>query len=203
MAYELVEEVLDHAPPELDPGARLLLVCIAEECRGGARIRDIPAADLRRRTGLGERGLRHACDRLEAAGLKVRVALALDKHGRPVYALTGKVCRWVLPPMPKPANCPCARCVGADVEGLPREEEAPEVRAPDGEGRAPDVGGMPAGLVRPPKPSLENLLPPGTVDRVTAMAHIRAVTSLSSRRLKAVPGESRPPPHPSVDVEAA
>lgn len=197
MAYELVEEVLDHAPAELDPAARLVLVCIAEECRGGARMRDIPAEDIRRRTGLGERGLRHACDRLKAAGLEVRVALAIDKHQRPVYALTGKVCRWVLPPMPKPTNCPCARCAGADAQVLPQTEEDPEVRASDGEVRTPDVEGRPAGRSRPPNPSLENLLPPaGTVDRATAMAAIRAQTSAGVALWRARDAPARPPGAP-------
>ena len=190
MAYELVAEVLDHAPEGLDPAERLVLLCIAEECRGSSRIRDIPAERIRRRTGLGDRGLRHVCERLAAAGLKVRVALSLDRHGKPVYALTGKVCRWILPPLPAPADCGCARCEGADPQ-VPRQTgEDSEGRTPDAQGRTPDGGGMPAGPVGPPKPSIPFPFAEGTVvDRETALAHIRAATAASSKRR----GDPQPP----------
>lgn len=189
MAYELVAEVLDHAPAGLDPAERLVLLCIAEECRGNTRVRDIPAERIRRRTGLGERGLRHVCERLAAAGLKVRVALSLDRHGKPVYALTGKVCRWILPPLPIPDNCDCARCEGADPQ-VPRQTgEDLEGRTPDAQGRTPDGEGMPPGPVGPPKPSIPFPYAEGTVvDREIALAHIRAATAASSKR-----SDPRPP----------
>lgn len=194
MAYDLVKEVLDHAPADLDPTARLVLVCIAEECRGGSRMRDIPAEDICRRAGIEPRGLRHVCDRLKAAGLEVRVALGIDKRQRPVYALTGKVCRWILPPMPKPANCPCRRCEEADTEVLLREEEDAEVRPPDTQVRSADVEGTAAGLAGPPKPSIENSIPPtGTVDRATALAVIRAKTSASVTSWRARDAPPRAP----------
>lgn len=180
MSYELVEEVLDHAPAGLGAAERLVLVCIAEECRGKTRIRDIPAEDIRRRTGLGERGLRHACERLAKAGIKVRVALSLDRNGEPVYALTGKVCRWVLPAFPAPAGCPCTRCSEADLDVLPQSEEDAQGRAPDAQGRAPDVTGTPAGPTGPPKPSIEFPFE-GTVDRGTALSHARAAIAASSK----------------------
>lgn len=184
VAYELVKEVLDHAPADLDPAARLILVCIAEECRGGSRMRDIPTETLNRRTGLGERGLRHALERLATAGIRVRVALAHDKHSRPLYALTGRVCRWVLPPFDAPAGCTCDTCSqGADPKVLPRTAEDSEVRAPDVEGRTADVQGYPAGPVSPPKPSIEFPFAAGVVvDRAAALAHIRAATAASSKR---------------------
>lgn len=186
MAYELVAEVLDHAPDGLDPAERLVLLCIAEECRGNARVRDIPAERIRRRTGLGERGLRHVCDRLAAAGLKVRVALSTDRHGKPVYALTGKVCRWVLPPLPIPDNCDCARCEGADPQ-VPRQTgEDSEGRTPDAQGRTPDGGGMPAGPVGPPKPSIP--FPSGAVDQVRDYARqVAAAAAAKSALARGVP----------------
>lgn len=138
MAYELVEEVLDHAPEDLGPAERLLLVCIAERCRGNARMRDIGTAELRRRTGLDERGLRHAAQRLEKAGLKVRVALRLDKHGKPVYAVPGRVCRWVLPPLTPPDGCVCLRCLKEDGGVLLNLKEDGEVRQADPQVRQAD-----------------------------------------------------------------
>lgn len=187
MAYELVAEVLDHAPDGLDTAERLVLLCIAEECRGNSRLRDIPAERIRKRTGLGERGLRHVCKRLAAAGLEIRVALSIDRNGNPVYALTGKVCRWILPPLPAPPGCDCARCEGADPQVLPQTEEDLEVRSPDAQVRTPDGEGMPAGPVGPPKPSIPFPFGEGTVDRATALAHIRAATAASSKRSEPEP----------------
>lgn len=124
MAYELVQEVLDHAPEDLDPGARLVLVCIAEECRGGSRMREIPSERLQRRTGLGARGLRDACKRLEARGIKVRVAMSVDRHNKPVYAVPGRSCQWVLPPLAPPDGCMCMPCSHKEeAKRLLREEE--------------------------------------------------------------------------------
>lgn len=192
MSYELVAEVLDHAPAALDPTERLVLVCIAEQCRGNSRVRDIPAEEIRRRTGLGERGLRHVCERLAAKKLQVRVALTVDRHNKPVYALTGKVCRWVLPPLPPPADCGCARCEGADPQVPLQTGEDSEGRTPDVGGRTPDGEGMPAGPGSPPKPSVSFPYAEGTVvDRETALAHIRAATAASSRRSEV--GTPQPP----------
>lgn len=186
MAYELVKEVRDHAPAGLDPTARLILVWIAEECRGGSRMRDIPTETLCRRTGLDGRGLRHALERLAAAGINVRVALAHDKHNRPLYALTGRVCRWVLPPLEPPAGCSCDSCShGADPQVLPQTAEDVEVRPPDAEVRAADLQGHAAGPTGPPIPSIE--FPFGgdvVVDRATALEHIRAATAAASRRTR-------------------
>lgn len=190
MAYELVAEVLDHAPEALGPAERLVLLCIAEECRGNARVRDIPAERIRRRTGLGERGLRHACERLAAAGFKVRVALSTDRHGKPVYALTGKVCRWVLPPLPAPRNCGCARCEGADAQVLPREEEDSQGRAPDGDVRTPDGKGNPDGRGSPPKPSIPF---PSGGDVSEKREYARAVAAAAAAKSALERGVARAP----------
>jgi hypothetical protein len=193
MAYELVAEVLDHAPEGLDPAERLVLLCIAEECRGNARIRDIPAERIRRRTGLGERGLRHVCDRLAAAGLKVRVALSTDRHGKPVYALTGKVCRWILPPLPIPDNCDCARCEGAASQVLPPETEDAQGRTPDAQGRTPDGEGMPAGPVGPPKPSIPF---PSDPDVIKVREYAREIAATAAAAAK----RARAPGHPGLKL---
>lgn len=183
MAYELVEEVLDHAPEGLGAAERLVLVCIAEECRGNSRIRDIPAEKIRRRTGLGERGLRHACERLAEAGFKVRVALSIDRHQKPIYALTGKVCRWILPPLPAPDGCDCARCEGADPQ-VPRQTgEDAQVRTPDAQVRTPDAEGTPDGPTGPPKPSIP-FPSGGDVSEVRDYARTVAAAAAAARALE-------------------
>lgn len=127
MAYKLVKEVLDHAP-DMTPAERLVLVCIAEECRGANRIREIPSEVLQRRTGLGARGLRDACTRLDTRGIKVRLRLSVDKHGQPVYAVPGRVCQWILPEFTAPAGCDCETCSAEAEPGrLHPEKEEPEL----------------------------------------------------------------------------
>lgn len=129
MAYELVEEVLDHAPEGLTPAERLVLVCIAEECRGTTRTRPIPTERIMKRTGLGPRGLRDACTRLESRGLRVRVIMGLDRRGHAIYAIPGRVCEWVLPVFPPADGCTCDPCsVKAEAQRLLREKEEAERR---------------------------------------------------------------------------
>ena len=192
MAHELVEEVLDHCPAGLDAAARLVLICIAEECRKApngvvVRVRDIATAELLRRTGLKERALRYAIERLEDAGLQVRVALGRDRQDRPMYALIGRVCRWVLPPLPAPAGCPCTRCTQAAAQCLPQTEEAADIRQAAPHIRQAATGGMAAGTTVPPLPSIPFPYADGViVDREAALAHIRAVTG-SARRTQPEP----------------
>lgn len=133
MAYKLVKEVLDHAP-DMTPAERLVLVCIAEECRGTNRTREIRSEVLQRRTCLGARGLREACARLESRGIKVRLRLSIDKHGQPVYAVPGRVCQWILPEFPPPKGCPCDTCSSEAESGrlLPDEEEPQRQQAEPG-----------------------------------------------------------------------
>lgn len=126
MAYKLVKEVLDHAP-DMTPAERLVLVCIAEECRGANRVREIPSEVLQRRTGLGARGLRDACTRLDSRGIKVRMRLSTDRNGQPVYAVPGRVCQWILPVFDAPKGCACDTCSDEVEPGLlHRQEEEPE-----------------------------------------------------------------------------
>lgn len=128
MAYELVEEILDHAPAGLTPAERLILVCIAEEARKGTRTAEIPAERLRRRTGLGDNGLRPALRRLESRGISVRLPLGKDRNGKPVYAIPGRVCAYSVPVFDAPIGCPCHRCEKAVPQHLLQTEEVPEHR---------------------------------------------------------------------------
>lgn len=202
MAYELVEEVLDHAPA-MGATERLVLVCIAEECRraparAGVPVRlerrvAIPGERMQRRTGLSTRGLRHAYERLEALGLNVRVILRLDRHGEPVYAVPGKTTVFELPAFDPPPGCPCDRCAKADPDVLLPEKEDEQGRQADVEGRQADVEGNPGGRTGPPFPSgdpygvspdhahtaaaaLDALPDDAVIDRQSAMAVIRLRT---------------------------
>lgn len=58
---------------------------------------ETPRETLRRRSGLSDAGLTKALRRLAASGLEVRVPLAIDNHGRPVYAVRGRSSDFQIP----------------------------------------------------------------------------------------------------------
>lgn len=90
MSWELIDEVLEAIPPDLDSGARLVLLVLAHRAPLETReVRGMRQERLMRETGLGARGLAKALARLRAAGVDVRVPLdGLDKQGRPRYAIS-------------------------------------------------------------------------------------------------------------------
>ncbi|ANZ35320.1 hypothetical protein BBK82_03695 [Lentzea guizhouensis] len=115
MTWQLVEEVLDHAPADLTPAETLLLVVIAEYCgadpRLDARECDCSTADLARRMKLKINGVQEVLRRLaKERKLDVRVPLGEDKNGSPVYAFRGRVPRYRMPEFPAPEGCPCRTC---------------------------------------------------------------------------------------------
>jgi hypothetical protein len=115
MAYELVAEVLDHAPADLTPAERLVMVAIAEfvhrqDYENGRRSTSRPAVDIARRAGLNPKGLKEALSRLAKRKLELRVPLMTGKDGRPVYAVPGRSSTYEIPALPTPANCPCETC---------------------------------------------------------------------------------------------
>lgn len=109
MSYELVEDVLNHAPP-MTAAERLLLVSIAERTRVRHQPWSIDSTVLYRYTGLSPRGFRDVLQRLAERGLDVRVPLGTGKNGSPYYAVPGVSPRYRLPMLEPPANCPCDRC---------------------------------------------------------------------------------------------
>ncbi|MEU7590701.1 hypothetical protein AB0A95_30970 [Micromonospora sp. NPDC049230] len=118
--YQLVAEVLDHAPNTLTAAEVLILVAIGESTRARGEQREIPVEDLARRARLDRRGLRDAVTRLGKNGIKVRVAIGLDRNGRPLYAVPGKSPRWVLPAFPPPPGCTCQTCREGGAEAPPK-----------------------------------------------------------------------------------
>lgn len=111
MAYQLVREVLDHAPP-MTAAERLVLVAIAETIRSlAARECELDTEALCRRTGgLDPSNIRAAFRRLADRKIEVRVQLGTDRAGKPVYAHRGQVPRYRLPSFPAPDGCRCINC---------------------------------------------------------------------------------------------
>lgn len=94
----LMVEVLKHAPAELGPSERMVLMAIAEDARDATRESwTLTRADLCQRTGMSAEALKKAFQRLAKARLEVRIPLKFDKQGKPVYAYEGKQSTYRIP----------------------------------------------------------------------------------------------------------
>ncbi|MDG4832402.1 hypothetical protein O7627_24285 [Solwaraspora sp. WMMD1047] len=149
MSYQLVAEVLDHAPP-MTAAERLVLVAIAERARTATRECDLDTATLERRTGgLDPSNVRAALRRLAGRGIEVRVSLGTDRTGRPVYAFRGQVPRYRLPSLPVPPGCRCDTCRNQPIQAVDNFPPA----EPEGEHQRPPsdiTAGHEGGRERPP-----------------------------------------------------
>jgi len=97
MGVRLIREVLDHAPADLTPAERLLLVVLAENANDTTR-EAWPGMDvLAHRTGLTPDGVSKVLFRLARRGLEVRVPLCTDRRGRLVFAVRGRRTTYRLP----------------------------------------------------------------------------------------------------------
>ena len=107
MSIKLIVEILDHAPGDLTPQDRLLLIALAEfaneetrECwPGWERI-----AQRMRWTGHqdgGKNAVSAAFARLAKRGIELRVAIGKTKKGHAVYAAHGHQTRYRIPPLQK------------------------------------------------------------------------------------------------------
>lgn len=158
MAFELVEEVLDHAPADLTPTERLVLIVIAEQARKESRLARIPSADFLRRTGVQESGLRKAFRRLAERGIDPRVALYTGKDGRLLYSAKGSIPHYRLPIFGTPEQCSCHRCTKAVPQDLHRKVEVLQDsnKIPQ-DPLKPKSGGPPGPNEGPPGPPLPSL----------------------------------------------
>jgi hypothetical protein len=110
VSYQLVAEVLDHAPA-MTAAERLVLVGIAERARTNTRECELDMPTLQRRAGgLDASNVRAALRRLAERGIEVRVAAGKDRRGRPVFAYRGQAPRYRLPSFPAPYGCRCDLC---------------------------------------------------------------------------------------------
>lgn len=74
MSGRIVAEVLQHAPENLGPASRLVLVCLAERARDGDRLARKSVARMAREAGMSERTVKRALTELSRRGLIVRKA---------------------------------------------------------------------------------------------------------------------------------
>lgn len=168
MAYELVEDVLDHSPPGLGATEILVLTVIAEQARRASREASIPQDLFLRRCRVTESGLRKVFRRLKEAGLDVRIPLYVKSDGRIMYAIPGSLPKYYLPPLNAPKNCPCHRCKKAGPQDLLQTEEVPQGGSTGLEGGST---GLEGGTTSPQDPLSVPEPPPGasgTVEGVGA-----------------------------------
>lgn len=150
MAYELVAEVLDHAPAGLTAAERLVMVVIAEyvlssDYARGLRTTSRPAGDVARRAGLKPEGLKATLQRLAGRNLELRVALATGRDGRPVYAMPGRSTTYQVPVLAaiNGGTCVCEDCQQIAVPVIPKGGSQPRLTAHKG-GSQPRLGGATA-----------------------------------------------------------
>ncbi len=148
MAYQLVREVLDHAPP-MTAAERLVLVAIAETIRSpNVRQCDLDTEALCRRTGgLDASKVRAALRRLAGRNIEVRVRRGVDRSGQPVYAWRGQVPRYQLPAFPAPRGCRCIACLNLDESAVDNFQEGGRSGPPSDK-----TAGQEGGRVGPPSP---------------------------------------------------
>jgi len=112
MGYELYRHVLSHAPAEIDAAARLVLAVIADDAHEKTRKSYLGMDLLSHRTGLLPDAVGKALRRLAKAGIEIRVPVAADKNGKPVFAMKGHRTVYLIPVFPErfmtPKDCPQA-----------------------------------------------------------------------------------------------
>ena len=97
MAWQLVKEVLDGAPPQLGPSGRLVLVALAEWADAEERVCWRTSGELAARVGVTENGLRKVMQRLAKCNLDPRLLIAFSESGSPVFAHKGRATTFRLP----------------------------------------------------------------------------------------------------------
>ncbi|WP_433319154.1 hypothetical protein [Micromonospora chersina] len=140
MGVRLIVEVLDHAPPGLTAGDRLLLVVLAEnandETREGWPGWELIARRMRwadQRDG-GKNAVSTALANLARRGVECRVPIGQTEAGRPVFAAHGRRTTYRIPHLRRVAETPT-------LEGLVR---VPPINA-EGWQSSGTKGGNPGG----------------------------------------------------------
>lgn len=132
MAWQLVEEVIEHAPAELSSAQRYLLVVIASASRYPERTCTADQGQIAERAHLSTAGLSQACLRLARAGVEVRVEISRTKADEPLFAVPGRALRFHLPHLgPLSVECRCRTCAaeGRHVSDLSTVDRPGDNRA--------------------------------------------------------------------------
>ncbi len=163
MSYKLVEEVYEHAPPELTLGDRAVLVLLAHHADEQSRECWPGMPKITRRTGMHAESVRRAVNHLVELGIVSRVGAPAMRNRSTVYRLH-HAADW--------PNGAQAQSATAPTEGRAN----PETRLPlPSTGDSPNRGQGPEGQ-EPSEPSNARASSTSPVDGWTpdeAKAHIR------------------------------
>lgn len=117
MGIRLIVEVLDHAPDELTPRERLLLVALAEKASDDTRTCWPGMDTLTRRTGLSPSSVRAILAQLAEHGYEIRVPAGTDRNGNQTFAHNGRATAYRVPHFrqrrqdPAALKAPGSRCL--------------------------------------------------------------------------------------------
>lgn len=136
---EVAQWILTPAAEPLGAAERCILFVVAERAHDETRQMwrhrgdDMSLYDrILLSTGLGERGLRMAFQKLADVGAEVRVQIGVDKHGKPVFSHRGRSMDFRLPELPASVELPESRNRGAAFLGAEDGPEAAAERPGDG-----------------------------------------------------------------------
>lgn len=154
MAWQLVLDVMHHAPRDLTTGEKSVLMAIAEAVRHGAvstRRARVSHGEIAWKANMTINSVPNVITRLVEKGALVRVPVDTDRRGRPVYTHRGTVPIYVVPAFKgDPDECPCAdhytarRDEGSTVvEPSDADDDADDdaegsTREPEGSTRSPE-----------------------------------------------------------------
>lgn len=97
MGYKLYRQIRDFAPQDWTSGELVVAFIIADSANDGTRRSYLDNPELCRRSRMSDRGVRKALERLAERGFEFRIAKGKDKHGKEVYAVSGKRTEYMVP----------------------------------------------------------------------------------------------------------
>lgn len=141
VSYQRVQNVLYHAPKSIRGTERLALVVVADGTPGPGnddRAWSIGRDEFAQAIAVQPKQVRQVLARLAEQGADIRVAVAKDKDGEPVYAHRGSVATYRVPWFDAPDGCLCEPCRKGAVSAAPFEAE----KEPSSRPLTPDKGAV-------------------------------------------------------------
>lgn len=97
VGYKLYREVARLAPQDWTSGELVVALMIADSANDGTRRAWISNAELCQLARMGERGVRKALAKLAERGFEFRSVKGVDKHGKEIFAMSGKGVEYQVP----------------------------------------------------------------------------------------------------------
>lgn len=97
VGYRLYRQIRDFAPRDWTSGELVVAFIIADSANEESRRSYLDNPELCRRSRMTEGGVRKALQRLAERGFEFRVSKGKDKHGKEIYAASGKRVEYQVP----------------------------------------------------------------------------------------------------------